>query len=82
LVVACAVAYLAIDSSTFIHRRDFDRAFSAFYKNPTPENEAAFRKEQEINKLIRMKGDALGAAILVSLGYGIYALLGRLTKSR
>jgi hypothetical protein len=82
LVGAYVLAYLAIDGSTFIHRRAFDHAFSVWYKNPTAENEAALRKEQEINKVVRRKGDALGAAILVSLGYGIYALSGRLRKSR
>jgi hypothetical protein len=82
LVGAYVLSYLAIDSSTFIHRRTFDHAFSEWYKNPTAENEAAFRKEQEINKVIRMKVDALGAAIFVSLGYGIYVFLGRKKKSR
>jgi hypothetical protein len=84
LILACAyaLAYLVIDGSTFIHRRAFDHAFFVWHKNPTAENEAALQKEQEINKAIRIKGDALGAAILVSLGYGIYALSRRLRKSR
>jgi hypothetical protein len=82
LVVAYAVSYVVIDGATFIHSRAFDHAFSKWYKNPTAENEAALRKEQEINRAIRIKGDALGAAICVSLGYGIYALFGRLRKSR
>jgi hypothetical protein len=82
LVGAYVLSYLAIDGATFIHRPAFDHAFSEWYKNPTVENEAALRKEREINTVIRMKGDALGSAILVSVGYGIYALFGRLRKSR
>jgi hypothetical protein len=82
LVFAYAVSYLAIDLLSFVHRRDFDNAFSGWYRNPTAENEAALRKEEEINKAIRINGDALGAAILVSVGYGIYALFGRVRKSR
>jgi hypothetical protein len=82
LAGAYIVSYLAIDSSTFIHRRDFDHAFFEWYKKPTAENKAVLQKEQEKNRAIRMKGDAPGAAIVVSLGYGIYAFLGRLRKSQ
>jgi hypothetical protein len=84
VILACcyALAYLAIDGSSFIHRREFDHAFYEWYKNPTAENKAVLQEEQETNKAIRMKGDALGAAVLVSAGYGIYALTGRLRKSR
>jgi hypothetical protein len=83
VILACgyALAYLAIDGATFIHRPDFDHAFYEWYKNPTAENKAVLQKEQEKNRAIRMKGDALGAAILVSLGYGFYAFLGRMRKS-
>jgi hypothetical protein len=83
VILACgyALAYLTIDAATFIHRQDFDHAFYEWYKNPTAENNAVLQKEQEKNRAIRMKGDALGAAILVSLGYGIYAFLGRMRKS-
>ena len=82
LALAYALSYLAIDRATFIHSRAFDHAFSEWYKNPTPENKSVLQKEQETNKAIRVKGDALGAAVFVSVGYGIYALVGRLKKSR
>jgi len=58
-----------------IHRRDFDRAFSAWYKNRSPETEAALRAEQRKNEIIHMKDSVTIAFVLVVVGYGVYASL-------
>ena len=60
---------------SFHHRRDFDRAFMAYYKEPTPENAAALRAQQHINENIDLEFAAVGALILVILGYGIYGVV-------
>jgi hypothetical protein len=82
LAGAYALSYLAIGASTFIDRRDYDLAFSKWYKNPTTENEIVFRKEQAKSQAIRAEAPLIGALVVVSLGYGIYAFSSKLNKSR
>ena len=37
----------------FLHRRDFDRAFFAWYQNPTPESKFELDRQKHINELHR-----------------------------
>ncbi len=76
-----SVAFWSIYSAMFIHRRAFDSAFFAWHKNPTAENEAALKREQHVNYVIRLHDSATGAAIVVGAGYGIWALL-RIAKPK
>jgi hypothetical protein len=69
---AFVLAYLI---PSFIHRREFDQAVMAYYKNPTPENESAQRVRQRKNEFIHLEGSALGALVLVTLGYGVYGVV-------
>jgi hypothetical protein len=64
----------------FEHIQDFDRAFIAWYKHPTPENEAAFRIQQHKKRILDWEINAVGAFILVAVGYGIFCGV-RLTTS-
>jgi hypothetical protein len=57
-----------------VHRRDFDRAYFAFYKDPTPENATALRVQERINNYFYFGFAAVGAIIPLSLGCGIYVL--------
>jgi len=57
---------------SFTHRRDFDHAFFVYYKDPTPENATALRVQQRINEYFQLGFAAVGALVLVSLGYGVY----------
>jgi hypothetical protein len=63
---------LAYCVPTFIHRREFDQAFSAWYKNPAPENASAFRAEQHKNEIIHLEDSAMGALLLLTVSFGIY----------
>ena len=56
-----------------LHRRDSDRAFSVYYKNPSPENEAALRAERRKNEIIQLKDSAIISFVLLVVGYGLYA---------
>jgi hypothetical protein len=56
----------------FIHRREFDQAFSALCKNPIPENAAALRIQQHKNELIHLEDSAIGAMVLLVIFSGIY----------
>ncbi len=58
-----------------IHRRDFDRAFFAWLKDRTPQNEAALRVEQRKNEIIHRSDSAVIALVLVALGSGIYVVI-------
>jgi hypothetical protein len=58
-----------------IHRRDFDRAFSAWLKDRTSQNEAALRVEQRKNEIIKLTDSAVIALVLVALGSGIYLVI-------
>jgi hypothetical protein len=74
-LVLYAFAFILINlTPSFHHRRDFDRAVSAYYKDPTPENAAELRAQRDINKDIDFKFAAVGALIIVTLGYGIYGV--------
>ena len=76
--------FLAIYAATFvlvhlipeqIHRRDFDRVFFTWWKNRTPENEAALRVEQRKNEIIHLRDSALIAAFVVVIVGGIYKVV-------
>lgn len=65
---------LMLPVPTFIHRRGYDEAFSAWYKNRTAENEAALRAQQRNNELIGLESRAVGALVVLVVGYGLYRL--------
>jgi hypothetical protein len=67
---------------TFIHRRSYDEAFSAWYKNRTAENEAALRAQQRKNELIGLESHAVGALVVLLGGYGLYKLFRLTARSR
>ena len=82
LVFLLAFAFVSMTPS-FLHRRDFDRAFSAYYKNPTPENSEALRAQQRINDYIKLSFNGIGAFALATLvcgGYGLVSLIGNSVK--
>jgi hypothetical protein len=58
-----------------VNRRDFDRAFSAWLKDRTPQNEAALRVEQRKNEIIHLLDSAVIALVLVAIGSGIYVVI-------
>lgn len=60
------------------YNHNYDRAFIAWYKNPTPESEAAFRVQQGKRKIRLLEFDAAGAFLVVAVGYGVLSLV-RLT---
>jgi hypothetical protein len=65
-----------------IHRRSFDAAFTAWYKNRTAENEATLRVQQRKNELIELEFCAVGAFVILVVGYGLYRLVRLTTRSR
>ena len=75
-VLAYLLAFGLIYSTEHIHRQAFDKAFFAWYKNPTVENEAALKREQRTNEMIRLQDAAIGAAILIAVGYGAWVMVG------
>ena len=71
-----AIAFVLVSLiPEYIHRRDFDRAFSAWLKDRTPKNEAALRVEQRKNEIIHLLDSAVIALVLVALGSGIYRVI-------
>jgi hypothetical protein len=75
------VRFLAIYAATFvlvylipehIHRRDFDRAFSALFRDRTPQNEAVLRSSQRKNEMIKLVDTAVIALVFVTLRSGMY----------
>jgi len=65
-----------------IHRRSFDEAFTAWYKNRTAENEAALRVQKRKNELIELEFCVVGALIVLVVGYGLYRLVRLTARSR
>ena len=74
LIFLIAFIFVSLTPS-FLHRREFDRAFTAYYRNPTPENSDALRAQQRINDYINLSFDGVGALALTTCGYGIYGLI-------
>ncbi len=73
LAVAYALAFALVFSiPEFIHRRAFDRAFSAWYKDPSLQNTLALRLEKERNELIHVQDSAVGALVLLAVGCAVY----------
>ena len=73
LALAYALFFVLVFSvPLFVHRRAFDQAFSAWYKNPTTRNAAALRIQQHKNELIRVEVSAMGALISLVLVSGIH----------
>lgn len=66
-----AVAYAALVTALFtlvpshIHRHEFDQAFMAWYKNRTPQTEAALRIQEHKTEIIRLEDSAIAALVLL-----------------
>jgi hypothetical protein len=58
-----------------IHRRDFDRAFSTWWKDRTPQNEAALRAEQHKNEIIQLQDSAVIALVVLVVVGGTYKVV-------
>jgi hypothetical protein len=57
---------------SFIHRQEFDQAFSAWYRNPTPENASALGIQQLKNGLIHLEDSAIVALVPLIVFCEIY----------
>jgi hypothetical protein len=72
LAIYAAAFVLVYLAPAHIHRRDFDRAFSAWLHDRTPQNEAMLRVEQRKNERIKLADSAVIALALVTIGSSIY----------
>jgi hypothetical protein len=76
------VAFILVPlTPQFLHRRDYDQAFTAYYRNPTPENLDALRAQQRINNYIKLSFNGVAALALTTCGYGIYGLIRSISGS-
>lgn len=57
-----------------LRRMDFDRAFFAWLRDRSPQNETALRGEERKNDLIQLGSHAVIALVFVTLGTGIYSV--------
>jgi len=73
LSVELLVAIL-FGQSGFLHRKDFDRAFFTWHKNPTPESRAEVDRQRHISELHRLgfSAVAFGGMAIVTL-LAVYA---------
>jgi hypothetical protein len=75
-LVAYVISFvLILMTPSFRHRRDFDLAFFAYYKDPSPENESALRYQQRMNEYFDLKFAAVGVFIVVAFGYGTHVVV-------
>ncbi|HEX9222663.1 MAG TPA: hypothetical protein VF860_04980 [Candidatus Acidoferrales bacterium] len=72
LTICAATFVLVYLIPEHIHRRDFDRAFSAWLHDRTPQNEAVLRSEQRENEMIKLVDTAVIALVFVTLLSGMY----------
>lgn len=78
----CAVlGYLSILTLLYvlvpnlIHRRQFDRAFESWHKDPTSQNEAFLRIEQHRNTIVHLETSATGAFVLWIASFACYRIV-------
>jgi hypothetical protein len=74
-LLAYTLVFFFVYSTVEIHRQGFDKAFYDWYKNRNAETEAALKREQHLNDVARLQDGAIGAAILVTVGYGAWAMV-------
>jgi hypothetical protein len=74
-LLAYTLVFFFVYSTVEIHRHGFDKAFYDWYKNRNAETEAALKREQHLNDVARLQDGAIGAAILVTVGYGAWAMV-------
>ena len=77
--VAFAFVYLIPEQ---IHRRDFDKAFTTWLHERTPQNQAALEVERRKNEEIHIEDSAVIALAVVVLGSGIYYMFRLLRRKR
>jgi hypothetical protein len=81
-LMAYVVVFLALLlGPTYIHRREFDAAFLAWYRNPSVQNEATLNRERQRNRVERRSIAAGLAFVIVLAGGSGYRVVSRLTKS-
>jgi hypothetical protein len=80
LIFLVAFIFVSLTPS-FLHRREYDQAFTAYYRNPTPENSAALRAQQRINDYIKFSFTGVSALALTTCGYGIYGVIRLVSRS-
>lgn len=56
---------------TCLYRHDFNRAFAAWHRNPTPETEKEFKRQKRINDSIKLSLDAAITALALANAFSI-----------
>jgi len=59
----------------FLHRQDFDRAFTAYLHNPSPATKQTLKQEQIKNRIIEFTNVVVGAAVILVVGVGFVYLV-------
>src|SRR5438045_382412 len=59
----------------FLHRQDFDRAFTAYLHNPSPATKQVLKQEQIKNRIIEFTNVVVGAAVILVVGVGFVYLV-------
>jgi hypothetical protein len=74
LIAIYAIAFVLVYllPQPMYHRRAFDKAFSTWLHDRTPQNEEALRAEQLKNERIKLLGSGVIALAFVTIGSAIY----------
>ncbi len=78
-VTSVIAVLLGFSGVSTYHVRSFDRAFMAWYHNPTPENERALEREQRNLHDQRLAASMKIGVVTFSLGNCVWSLLRRKT---
>jgi hypothetical protein len=81
LVAYSVVFTLLLLNPVPIHRYEFDRAFVAWYKNPSVQNTAVLRKEKDRNRIAEYSSAAGLALVVILVASSGYWALRRVTIS-
>src|SRR3989442_118553 len=81
LVAYTMVFTLLLLTTVHIHRYEFDRAFVAWYKNPSAQNTAVLRKERFRNRIAGYSIAAGLALVVVLAAYSGYQVLRQVMHS-
>jgi hypothetical protein len=69
------VFLLMLSIPMFNHRRAYDEAFRRWHASQTPENLATLQQEERWDFSFRLEFCAISSAVVVAVGYGMFAIV-------
>jgi hypothetical protein len=71
--VLYVAAFLLVDGTIIVDRREYSQAVELYTRNPTPQNDTLVRSERRENEHTKAVDAALAASIVTAITFGVWA---------